>query len=614
MPIQFPNQPRDYEQSLNISVTVSKPIERLRYSRIIDKDSVATAYFESDSLNSSKNLILEDNSMSYEFNDRRNLDPQLFKKTDNLFWQSAYRDVLFTVFTGRNRHSEIVPLFYKQKIADDRRVGRVRIQRVTNSAEADDINYGFAIVDGNLYYNYQNEYNSVTGIYKFYTLNIQYTDGTSENCLINPIPAIEKARYDNLNEIRYTQQQLASGYRYRVLPPEGKTVAQLICSLDNSFELYVKELESNSIYLKIPEDRRVENEWFAEIVAGEVFKATDTEILRYHVPEYRNQNFSIEAPNLRIFNKDCWVVTPKVIKLPYSEISYSEDFTIEINVFDLNEEQLNDNPLAIASVDQKNGFVELEEQLNFQDGKDFYVRATFYYKTKTLFYNKINLNPFLNSENKDKKHYFYVKPNEDVASIVVEPTPQDEPTWLYLGAIYYQETCELEDSLSFDLKNEERFVSFRDALNKNPRLLQSKYGYGELGQVLQKNKVVVVNLPEEYEDHPEYTQDQLYELFKRKMRIDTNIIFNFVREECKLSLVEVTSNSVTLKASWEGPGEYEILLDDDVAFIYNQDIGNAPYYFDVTINGLNPNKTYELQTKYKGVLGKRLYEISTMGE
>ena len=126
--------------------------------------------------------------MSYEFNDRRNLDPQLFKKTDNLFWQSAYRDVLFTVFTGRNRHSEIVPLFYKQKIADGKRVGRVRIQRVTNSAEADDINYGFAIVDGNLYYNYQNEYNSVTRIYKFYTLNIQYTDGSSENCLINPIP------------------------------------------------------------------------------------------------------------------------------------------------------------------------------------------------------------------------------------------------------------------------------------------------------------------------------------------------------------------------------------------------------------------------------------------
>ena len=167
---------------------------------------------------------------------------------------------------------------------------------------------------------------------------------------------IEKARYDNLHDIRYTQQQLASGYRYRVLPPEGKTVAQLICSLDNSFELYVKELESNSIYLKTPEDQGVENEWFAEIVAGEVFKATDTEILRYHVPEYRNQNFSIEAPNLRIFNKDCWVVTPKVIKLPYSEISYSEDFTIEINVFDLNEEQLNETPLAIASVDQKNGF------------------------------------------------------------------------------------------------------------------------------------------------------------------------------------------------------------------------------------------------------------------
>jgi len=615
MTTKLPGSPREYEQTLKISVTVSKPIERLRYSRVIDKNSVATAYFESESLNSSKNLILEDNSMSYNFNDRRNFDPQLFKKTENLFWQSPYRDVLFTVFTGRNKHSEIIPLFYKQKISKGKRIVAAEIQRITNSSEKDDINYGFAIIDGNLYYNYVNEYDSVTKVYKFYTLNIRYDDGSSEDCLINPIPAIEKATYENLNQIRYTQQQLASSYRYNILPPKGKTIAQLICSLDNTFELYVKELETNSIYLKIPENQGIENEWFAEIVAGEVFKATDTEILRYQIPEYRKQNFSIEAPNLKVFNKDCWVITPKVIKVPYSEVSYSEDFDLEIYVFDLNEEKIGgDDPLKIKSVDQKNGFVELEEQLRVNDGEDYYVRANFYYKTKTFYYNKINLNPFLDSKNKDKKHYFYVKPNQDIASIEVANAPLNEPTWLYLGAIYYQETCELENSLSFNLENNERFTSFEDALNKNPRLLQSKYGYGELGQAIQKNKVVVVNLPEEYETSSNYTQDQLYALFKRKMRVDTNIVFNFVREESKLSLVEVTNDSVEFKASWEGPGLHEVLVDGELKFVSDEQIVAPPYMLDVQIKGLEANKLYKIQTRYKGVLGKRLYRIRTVGE
>ena len=78
--------------------------------------------------------------------------------------------------------------------------------------------------------------------------------------------------------------------------------------------------------------------------------------------------------------------------------------------------------------------------------------------------------------------------------------------------------------------------------------------------MLQKNKVVVVNLPEEYEDYPEYTQDQLYELLNERCVLIL-ILFLTSLERNLSSLVEVTSDSVTLKASWEGPGEYDVLLD-----------------------------------------------------
>ena len=308
------------EINYDISTIISKPLEKLRYSRRIDNNSIATNYFECEEINSSKNVVLEDNSFSYPFNDRRKFDQQKYKETSSLKYNSLYKDVLFTIYTGRNINGESIPLFFKQKVADNRQIATVAIQKLTNSPTGDQINYGYAIINGELFYNYKNKYNSLTKEYEIYYLTISYTDGGSENTIINPIPAIEKRTANNSDQVTYSKYKISRGYEYNILTPKGKTVAQLLCQLDVDLKLYIKELETNSIYLKKPENQNVENEWIPEIVAGEVYKITDTEVLRYHIPEYRNQNFSVEAPNLQVFDKDCHVVTTRIIKLPLNKI------------------------------------------------------------------------------------------------------------------------------------------------------------------------------------------------------------------------------------------------------------------------------------------------------
>ena len=608
----------EFELRYNVKSIVSKPLEKLRYSTRVDNKSIVTNYFESSDLNSSSNILISDHSMYNTFNDRRIFDQQEFKVVDNFVYRSKYKFNQFTIFTGKNRHNEIIPLFYKQKTPVGKRIASVSITKITNSNVSDEINYGYAIVDGALYYNYSNEYDSINDQYRVYFLNISYTDGTSENTLINPVEAISKANNSNADEIRYTERKTGSGYEYQILTPNNKTIAQLLCNLNAELKLYVKEMENNSIYLKKPENQPVENEWFVEVVAGDISELRENNIFRYHVPEYKEQNFYIEAPNLYVEEKSCEVITERIIKLPYSKITYKDGFELVISTYDLNLD-VKDQQLEIESVDEKNGFVELAESLPVNSKDDFIVKASFYYKTDTYFYDKINFNPYMNKDVLGKKYYFYIKPNEDVESIAVSKTAIDNASYLFLGTVSYTENYNLEESFSFKINNNERFFNFEDSLNKNPYILQGKFGYGNEGQKIQRNNVVVLELPRSFETNSFYTNEQLYELFKRKLKIDTNLILDYVDDEFSIKPILITSSSITLECSWEGLGSHLLVMSDDPSFSnfeqYELQSDNAPanYTFNYEIGNLTPNQKYWFKTVYDGKQNKRIYSIKTEG-
>lgn len=610
----------DHSESLAVAANVYKPIEALRYSKYADKDSISVAYFESKQLFSDENVVLEDHSLFSNYNDRRNIDEKIWKKYNELTFISKYKDIIITFVEGRSQDGqEITPFFYKQKSCEN--VLQVRVEKITNQSEDPEVvNDGHTIVKGEVFFNYKNKYNSVTGEYTLYYINTSHADGTSKTSLLNPTKAIEEANYENIEtgKILYSRSYRNQYYSYRIILPNDRTIASYICS-NNSGEVsfYVKELEKNCIYLKKPKNQSIKNEWFAEVNNGEVYSIVDGSYRKYSVPEYKNQGFLNRYGYLNVKNKECSVVNNLHIQLPYKNV-YSEDLNKDVNVYlyDVDNKLIGAEPLSLVYIDESTGIVRLEGSV--PENVEQIYKAEFSYKTESFVLNEINLNPYMNPEAINETYHVYVKPNEDAKSIEIIKESKSYPiedSWLYLGSINYEEDYDLERSLSFDLKNNERFTSAEDAFDKNPYVLQSKYGYGHNGQKLQKNNIVIVDVPFSYEREDFYTEKELYKLFKRKLKPATNLVINYVKDSPKVYLISNETSNITVGCTWEGLGTYKLYsIQEGVAGSKNtigtyNDIPDGDYKITFTDVNTQSGHTYTYSIEYNDVTSDRTLKI-----
>jgi hypothetical protein len=98
--------------------------------------------------------------------------------------------------------------------------------------------------------------------------------------------------------------------------------------------------------------------------------------------------------------------------------------------------------------------------------------------------------------------------------------------------------------------------AFSEVVLRNPRLLQSRWGYGELGQEIPKNNVVVVRVPlsKTIEYGGDLTTDQIEALLQEHMTVGVAMVIDWVYPKAELSGYSTTPGTVELAATWEGPG------------------------------------------------------------
>lgn len=614
-----------FSESINVAANIYKPIETVRYSKYADKDSISVAYFESKELFSDNNLVLEDHSIYSSYNDRREIDEQIWKKYNEVVFTSKYKDIMITFVEGTSYNgSETTPLFYKQKDCTD--VVSVSFEKITNqSEEGIAVHFGYAIVNGEVFYNYKNYYNSVSGEYVLYYLTVSYSNGRSETKLLNPVKAIEEANYETIesDSITYFRSYRNQYYLYRIILPTNKTIASYLCANDSGeFSFYIKELKKNTIYLKKPKNQSIKNEWFIEVNNGEVFSIVDSVYNKYSIPEYKYQGFSKEYGCLRVKDKECAVINGKHIQLPYSNIYVDQlDQDVIISKYDIDNKIIQDK-LSIEDIDQTTGIVKLQDSI--ETGIEYIFKAEFHYKTESFVLNAYNLNPYMNPEALYETYHVYVKPNQSRRSIEVlkasdlvsDSPPVIEDSWLYLGSMNYEEQYDLEDSFSFDLNNNKRFVSDTEAFSKNPYILQSKYGYGSNGQKLQRNNIVIIDVPASYEAEEFYTEKELYTLFKRKLKPSTNVIINYVDDMPKLELVSNDDEGIKISCSWEGQGIYTLYREtqgESGKFEVDQtnQIPNSPYVLEFldAADSITSGEIYTYIIFYNGKFSKRTLTV-----
>lgn len=627
---------------------VNKPIEHLRYSTYYDDKSIGISYFESEELNSDDNLQVVDDSWSINENDRRRFDDSNYRTFNSRSISSKYKDVIITNIVGTDLHNREIPLFYKHKIPLTEKIYNIDSITVVTNERSDTISYGYAVKKGMLYTNYKNVFDPKTLEYRVYFVNGTYVSGEAFNSILNVEPAISELNWENyLNDdiSKYTKEEQNDGFLYTVEVSE--TLAAAICANGGTMNYYLKRLKSNSLYIKKPSIKYIDNEWFVEISNGYLTQTIGSKLYKYTVPEYNNQNFNIEKPLIRLDDKDCFRVTDKIVKLPYSKIKYDESKEMYLNLHYINDAG-SKTQLAIKSVDEAYGFVELETAL--PRNVDVKILASFYYETKTLYFNGINFNPYQNKDILNEKIIFYVLPNQTERSVHYLTVKKDGRFFdsnssnpnvpqlgefrvyksslsvnkkaLFLGEVYFKDTSKLKNCFEFDIRKSNVLIESKlnEIFKRNPQLLQSKLGYGSEGQRVPKDNIVFLDLPISLIESGDYTEDQLLNLFKRFLKASTNLIINYTYRESSIKFESYIEGDTKLKLSFEGPGKYELLKSENGIFTvikewnvedqddYDEHVdGNflEPYTDETTAE----NVVSEYKTKLNGRLSKRLYRM-----
>ena len=107
----------EQEQVLSISAHVNKYIEQFLYLKKISETSVPIVYYESEELDSWKNLQIISRSHVIPDNDfQLNANENTWVTFTGESWTSKYKEMAFTDYAIRDSLGKIRPLFYKHDL------------------------------------------------------------------------------------------------------------------------------------------------------------------------------------------------------------------------------------------------------------------------------------------------------------------------------------------------------------------------------------------------------------------------------------------------------------------------------------------------------------------
>jgi hypothetical protein len=263
--------------------------------------------------------------------------------------------------------------------------------------------------------------------------------------------------------------------------------------------------------------------------------------------------------------------------------------------------------LGVTSVDEKSGFVELEKSI--QSNEEIY--CSFHHKATNYFLTDIDLNPIANPRILEGRYYLYLKPNmtaleksiqwlylnkDDVILSCSDETLKveiksnqghliyngqtviktsldsfkskycygynNDYQYLELGEISYRETDYLDEVTEFSIKDRTPVdeKNYSEFVERQWKILQSKFGYGEGGQVYQDNNILYISLPIDLLETfgGAYKEKELYDLVKSKLHVSSEIIFDWDYYDLEIDLSNSEEDKVKVTMSWEGPGVYTL--------------------------------------------------------
>jgi len=425
------------EQILPIFAYVQKYIEEFLYLKEIKDNSTPLTYYESDPIDSWKNLqiinktyILPANELDFIGGD------DTWTEISGRSYSSQYKEVALTTTSTLEESGRIKPLFYKHELPND--TVEASLEEVS-SGNKSKIESGFSWdIENNLIYtNYKNFFDPDTGSYRLFFVVSSNSEGETTHELLSPIQATKEATWEDILLTGSTAGSLTEEYPVysREKNADGYTFY-----LNQNATWYARPLESSTIKALKPSGRDPDNAWNIAFTNGDFTTLTNGRTRRYYVPEYDTQPFApykpyIYAPYRKMLyvNSNILFFTRKntAVSIPDNrhitiygyddngilKVAYSTDAALEgKRAFKREEADVAVVANAknifyegdkIISVDNTEGFVLLSTSLD----PEYTYYASFFYEAKSLEYTSLNLNPISNKEVLEHMYVFYMHPD-----------------------------------------------------------------------------------------------------------------------------------------------------------------------------------------------------------
>lgn len=657
------------EENISINSYISSPIESLRYSKYIDDRSIALEYIDSEEVNSKENLAIQDLSWKMPKNNINFFNENEEFEINGGSFYSEYKDLLLTNKVTLDIHNKEIPLYYRHY----RKVKEASIHCV-KQGDNFTVESGFLIDENTLYTNYNNFFEEETGKYILYFVSGVDTEGNSFNELLNLVPAIKEASWEDIDldsgEVsydNYVRNVEGNGYRYELYLDLKN------CNKKNiSEKIFAKGLEKNLIKILPPEAYSLKSDWILRIQNGAVVQ----DGILYKLPEYNKQAFNPIYGVIYFIDKLCEKVNSNVIKINANEIIVKPELYMNVEIFIHDEEEnlikavtTNKNlvdtiakenikyEFGVASWDESKAFIELDFSL--LDSQ--IITCNYYYKADSFLIKEINVNPFFNEKIIYNKYFFYIKPFRpgalkslewlilDEDDRIVECSQEDlkvevandfnastvigkslnlfveqycygggnDYKYMELGEVFLEEDAFLDEVTHFDIreKTSVKKENYEPMILRQWKILQSRFGYGELGQVVQKNGIIYIEAP--YSLLSEFTEEEVERMLRKQIPATLEVIIEYIYPKSNISFDLTTQGEVTLNLSWEEPGVYRIYrsqtkikrdesvliaeisstLEEVLTYVDTEVASNNNYYYWVRINDNPYNDTHGVKIR-----------------
>jgi hypothetical protein len=417
----------EQEDSYPVSSHVHKYVERVIYAKDVAVSSVPLAYFESDPLDSWRNVQIVDRTYVVPANTLTTIRAREHSWVEivGASFSSPYKTLAVTDRLSIDERGAKKPLFFRHDTGFDD-LSDLRLVVVEDGERIEtESGYQEDLVAGTIYTNYRNYHNPDTGAYRLYFVVGSDKVGNTFHQLLNSVPTAKVADYSDIdldtgllttNYPVYSVEKTNSGFTY---------------SFNTTGPWFIRPLEVSVIKPLLPAGRGPEDPWYMRISNGAFSTNVNGAFRNYYLPEFNKQPFAPYKPFIySTYGKFLWV-NENVITSTRENIQIDPSNTMHFSLFiydadnvltaalttdiSLEGERVGESEIFyeaeyIQSWDNSTGTVALGLEL---DPNSTFV-ARYFYEAGDLEDKFVNLNPLHNKNALDWMWVYYLVPNVDV--------------------------------------------------------------------------------------------------------------------------------------------------------------------------------------------------------